>query len=54
MSLNLRKRVLSSIVGKQDEIRKIMRINRKSNKRYWTRAALLREAQKLYKNKLLK
>jgi superfamily II DNA helicase RecQ len=31
-----------------------MRINRESNKRYWTGAALLREAQKLYKNELLK
>jgi superfamily II DNA helicase RecQ len=31
-----------------------MRINRESNKRHWTGAALLREAQKLYKNELLK
>jgi hypothetical protein len=44
MSLNPRKRVLSGTVGEQDEIRKIMRINRESNKRHWTRAALLREA----------
>ena len=54
MSPNQHKRVLSGTAGEQDEMRKIMRIDRECNKPHWTGAALLREAQKLYKNELLK
>ena len=47
---NPRKRGPSDVTQNQDAARKMLRIGRERQKRYWTAAALLEEARKLYKD----